>query len=60
MVMTMTQATKLLCLVQLLMGEIPERSVFRQKGIKNALKPYLELTQVLNILFSNEISQYGL
>jgi len=28
------------------MGEIPERSIFRQKGLRTALKPYLQLTQV--------------
>ncbi len=37
---------KLTCIVQLLMGEIPERNVFRQTGLKKALRPYLELTMV--------------
>jgi len=39
------QAHKLLCLVELLMGEIPQRSIFRQKG-RAALKPYFELARV--------------
>jgi 26S proteasome regulatory subunit N3 len=39
-------AYKLACIVQLLMGEIPERSIFRQPGLKSALAPYLQLTQV--------------
>eukprot|EP01114_Cavostelium_apophysatum_P001766 TRINITY_DN1153_c0_g1_i2.p1 TRINITY_DN1153_c0_g1~~TRINITY_DN1153_c0_g1_i2.p1 ORF type:complete len:427 (-),score=88.81 TRINITY_DN1153_c0_g1_i2:342-1622(-) len=40
---------KLLCIVQLLMGEIPERSIFRQPGLKKALAPYLQLTQTVRI-----------
>ena len=28
------------------MGEIPERLIFRQPGLKGALAPYLLLTQV--------------
>eukprot|EP01120_Amphizonella_sp_Union-15-10_P015771 TRINITY_DN8175_c0_g1_i1.p1 TRINITY_DN8175_c0_g1~~TRINITY_DN8175_c0_g1_i1.p1 ORF type:complete len:489 (-),score=91.63 TRINITY_DN8175_c0_g1_i1:48-1514(-) len=36
---------KLSCIVQLLMGEIPERSTFRQEHLRSALKPYLELTK---------------
>lgn len=39
--------TKLLCIVQLLMGEIPERSTFGQKGMRAALHPYLLLTQAV-------------
>mmetsp|Transcript_27738 Transcript_27738/g.36093 ORF Transcript_27738/g.36093 Transcript_27738/m.36093 type:complete len:527 (+) Transcript_27738:172-1752(+) len=35
---------QLRCIVQLLMGEIPERSDFEQTGMRKALKPYLELT----------------
>jgi 26S proteasome regulatory subunit N3 len=33
--------------VQMLLGEIPERSLFRTKGIRHSLKPYLELTQAV-------------
>lgn len=38
---------KLMCIVQLLMGDIPERSFFNQRGIKGALSPYLEVTQAV-------------
>jgi len=40
-------ALKLQAIVQLLMGEVPERSMFRQSGIKKALVPYFELTQAV-------------
>lgn len=39
--------TKLLCIVQLLMGEIPERATFAQKGMRAALRPYLLLAQAV-------------
>jgi 26S proteasome regulatory subunit N3 len=31
------------------MGEIPEKSLFRTKGIQRALKPYLQLTQAVRV-----------
>eukprot|EP01100_Stratorugosa_tubuloviscum_P001873 TRINITY_DN1425_c0_g2_i1.p1 TRINITY_DN1425_c0_g2~~TRINITY_DN1425_c0_g2_i1.p1 ORF type:complete len:531 (-),score=208.54 TRINITY_DN1425_c0_g2_i1:138-1631(-) len=40
---------KLLCIVQLLMGEIPQRSTFRQSDLRVALKPYLQLTQAVRV-----------
>eukprot|EP00904_Undaria_pinnatifida_P013820 jgi/Undpi1/9569/HiC_scaffold_27.g12025.m1 len=40
-------AQKLIIIVQLLLGEVPERSVFNQKGFVVALKPYLALTQAV-------------
>ena len=40
---------KLLCIVQLLTGEIPEISVFRQNGMKSALAPYFELTKAVRV-----------
>eukprot|EP01133_Synstelium_polycarpum_P009269 gene9269-10871_t len=40
---------KLLCIVQLLMGEIPERNVFSQKILKTALKPYYHITQSVRV-----------
>ncbi|KYQ93363.1 26S proteasome regulatory subunit S3 [Tieghemostelium lacteum] len=40
---------KLLCIVQLLMGEIPERSIFSQKNLRASLKPYLILTQTVRV-----------
>lgn len=33
-------------LVHLLLGEIPERTIFMQKGMEGALRPYFELTNV--------------
>ncbi|XP_072020122.1 26S proteasome non-ATPase regulatory subunit 3-like [Amphiura filiformis] len=38
---------KLAITVQLLLGEIPDRSVFREKTLKKALAPYLQLTQAV-------------
>ncbi len=40
------QVKKFLLVVQLLLGEVPERSVFRLEGFQLHLKPYLALTQV--------------
>jgi len=40
---------KVAVIVQLLMGEIPERSVFRASGLKASLKPYLKLTQAVRV-----------
>jgi 26S proteasome regulatory subunit N3 len=37
---------KLAIIVQLLMGEVPERSIFNQPELKTALLPYLQLTNV--------------
>jgi len=37
---------KLSIIVQLLMGEVPERSVFNQDELRTALAPYLQLTNV--------------
>lgn len=42
-------ATKLLILVQLLMGDIPERSLFSPKDLKRSLAPYLALTQAVRV-----------
>lgn len=43
------EVTKLAIIVQLLMGEIPERSIFAQKGLKLALHPYFELTRQVRV-----------
>lgn len=37
----------LVCVFQLLLGEVPERSVFNQKGFVVSLRPYLALTQAV-------------
>jgi len=38
---------RLLIVVQLLMGEIPERSIFLEKGMTRELAPYLSITQAV-------------
>ncbi|GAA5929952.1 hypothetical protein JCM3775_004472 [Rhodotorula graminis] len=42
-------AHKLAVLVELLLGEIPERRVFREVVLKKALRPYLELAQAVRV-----------
>ena len=39
---------KLAITVELLLGDIPERSVFHQATMKKCLAPYFELTQGMN------------
>ena len=57
--------TKLMVLVQLLMGGIPERSIFNGNNnitVRNALKPYLYLTQAVregNIEIFNTIANHA-
>ncbi|KAL0923527.1 hypothetical protein M5K25_007587 [Dendrobium thyrsiflorum] len=43
------QCNKWAIIVRLLLGEIPERTVFMQKGMKKALTPYFELTNAVRI-----------
>ncbi|KAJ3692821.1 hypothetical protein LUZ60_011916 [Juncus effusus] len=43
------QCNKWAVLVRLLLGEIPERTVFMQKGMKSALTPYFELTNAVRV-----------
>ncbi|CAK4578854.1 unnamed protein product [Aphanomyces euteiches] len=40
---------KLAIIVQLLVGEVPERSIFNQDGLKTALIPYLQLTNAVRL-----------
>lgn len=40
---------KFIVCVQLLTGEIPERSVFRQQNMEEALAPYLEITKAVRV-----------
>jgi len=37
--------TKLLVIVELLMGQIPDREIFHQPGLRGPLRPYFEVTQ---------------
>eukprot|EP00262_Sarcandra_glabra_P015022 TRINITY_DN454_c0_g1_i1.p1 TRINITY_DN454_c0_g1~~TRINITY_DN454_c0_g1_i1.p1 ORF type:complete len:482 (+),score=57.73 TRINITY_DN454_c0_g1_i1:2-1447(+) len=43
------QCNKWAVIVRLLLGEIPERTIFMQKGMKKALRPYFELTNAVRI-----------
>ena len=40
---------KFIVIVQLLLGEIPDRSIFSQKGMVAALKPYLHICQAVRV-----------
>ena len=40
---------KLLAVVELLMGDIPDRSIFRQPSLERALYPYFLLTQAVSV-----------
>jgi 26S proteasome regulatory subunit N3 len=42
-------ATKLLVVVELLMGDIPDRAIFRQQNLEHALEPYLSLIQAVRV-----------
>ncbi|SAL96372.1 hypothetical protein [Absidia glauca] len=54
---------KFFLVVQLLMGEIPERSLFRQPVLKKALVPYLHITQAVRVgdlnKFQEGLAQFG-
>jgi 26S proteasome regulatory subunit N3 len=41
-------STKLLVVVELLMGDIPDRAIFRQPSLERALQPYLQLVQAVS------------
>lgn len=42
-------ATKLLLVVELLMGDIPDRAIFRQPAMEQALHPYFLLVQAVRV-----------
>lgn len=42
-------ATKLLLVVELLMGDIPDRAIFRLASLERALQPYLHLVQAVRV-----------
>lgn len=55
------QCNKWAVIVRLLLGEIPERTVFMQKGMEKALRPYFELTNVsIYILSFNHLLFYSI
>nr|CAB3454094.1 unnamed protein product [Digitaria exilis] len=57
------QCNKWAIIVRLLLGEIPERTVFMQKGMKAALTPYFELTNAVRVgdleLFRSVADKYS-
>ncbi|CAN6554588.1 unnamed protein product [Malus baccata var. baccata] len=57
------QCNKWAIIVRLLLGEIPERTVFMQKGMEKALRPYFELTNAVRIgdleLFKNIAEKFS-
>ena len=42
-------ASKLLVVVELLIGDIPDRAIFRQSNLEAAMGPYLELVQTVRV-----------
>jgi 26S proteasome regulatory subunit N3 len=56
-------ATKLLLVVELLMGDIPDRATFRIASLERALQPYLYLVQAVRVgllaEFENVTRQYS-
>ena len=42
-------ASKLLVVVELLMGDIPDRAIFRQPSLEHAMAPYLNLVQAVRV-----------
>lgn len=47
---------KLATIVELLMGEIPDRSLFREPTLRRSLAPYFQLTQAVR---SGDLSRFG-
>ena len=56
-------STKLLMVVELLMGDIPDRAIFRQPSLEKALQPYLQLVQAVSagdvLAFQNLTQKYN-
>ena len=56
-------ATKLLIVVELLIGDIPDRAVFRQPSLEKALQPYLQLVLAVSsgdvTGFQNLVQRYN-
>lgn len=47
---------KLMIIVELLMGEIPDRGIFRQPTLRRSLAPYFQLTQAVR---SRDLQRFG-
>ncbi|KAI9685347.1 MAG: 26S proteasome non-ATPase regulatory subunit [Bogoriella megaspora] len=43
------QSTKLLIVIELLMGDIPDRAIFRQPSLEIPLEPYFKLVQAVRV-----------
>lgn len=56
-------STKLLIVVELLMGDIPDRAIFRQPSLEKSLQPYLQLVQAVSsgdvTGFQNLVQRYN-
>lgn len=56
------QANKLRCVIELLMGDIPELSFFHQAGMQRSLEPYFHLTNAVKLgdlkKFTTAIAKY--
>lgn len=56
-------AHKFVVVVQLLLGEIPDRATFRDPILKKSLFPYLQLTQAVRngdlVQFNEVLERYG-
>ncbi|KAI9801682.1 MAG: 26S proteasome non-ATPase regulatory subunit [Piccolia ochrophora] len=55
-------STKLLIVVELLMGDIPDRAIFRQPSLERALQPYFALVQAVRggvKAFSETVETYS-
>lgn len=54
---------RLLVVVQLLMGEVPDRSLFTEKGLRVALKPHFKLTQAVRVgdlaMFNSAVAEFA-
>lgn len=54
---------KLAIVVELLLGDIPERAIFRQSALRKALAPYFQLTQAVRLgnlqRFGEVLENYG-
>ena len=57
------QVHRLMVVVQLLMGDLPDRAVFREKGLRVALRPHFLLAQAVRVgdleLFNRVLAEHA-